>query len=201
MRQIIPCIETHTCGEPSRFINMFNIPGETITEKQEYIRANLDHFRRALLHEPRGHRHMFGAIITAPVQRGSACGVIWMDSAGYLGGCGHATIALGIALAETGMVPIHQPITNLAVDAPSGLLSLSVRINGGRACETSFQNVPAFSVATERDTACLDPGRFLAETIPDAQIAVIPNAGHFNNLEEPGIFNRTLGNFIQSLNN
>ena len=48
MRQIIPCIETHTCGEPSRFINMFNIPGETITEKQEYIRANLDHFRRAL---------------------------------------------------------------------------------------------------------------------------------------------------------
>lgn len=60
---------------------------------------------------------------------------------------------------------------------------------------------PTLVVVGERDTACLDPGRFLAATIPDAQIAVIPNAGHFNNLEEPGIFNRILGNFIQSLNN
>ena len=149
MRQIIPCIETHTCGEPTRIISVLNIPGETIAEKQEFCRTKLDHIRRALVHEPRGHQHMFGALLTTPINPTSACSAIWMDSAGYLSGCGHATIALGIALLETGMIPASKPMTRFLVDVPSGQLELFVRVENGQPSETTFRNVPAFSVANQ----------------------------------------------------
>ena len=50
---------------------MFNLPGDTIVAKQDFVRRNLDHVRRALVREPRGHRHMFGGILTAPVSPNS----------------------------------------------------------------------------------------------------------------------------------
>jgi len=156
MRHTIPCIETHTCGEPTRILTMFNIPGETIAAKQDYVRRNLDHIRKATIREPRGHRHMFGAIVTAPVEPGSACGVIWFDNEDYLNGCGHATIGVGVALVETGMVPYSGSCAEFSIDAPSGRLDLRVSLKDGKARETSFRNVPAFSL--ERDVPIEVPG-------------------------------------------
>lgn len=149
MRLTIPCVETHTCGEPTRILTMFNLPGNTMVAKQEYVRRNLDHIRKALIHEPRGHHHMFGAIVTAPVAPGSACGVIWFDNQDYLNGCGHATIGIGIALVETGMVPHFGTQAEFVIDVPAGSLGLRVKIEGGRARETSFQNVPAYCPMTD----------------------------------------------------
>ena len=149
MRHTIPCVETHTCGEPTRFITMFNLPGDTILAKQQYVRENLDHIRRALIREPRGHHHMFGAILTAPVRADSACGIIWFDNEGYLNGCGHATIASGIALVETAIVPNKGAHAEFNVDVPSGQLKLRVKIEGGAAVETAFENVPAFCPMTD----------------------------------------------------
>ena len=94
-RPVIPCVETHTCGEPTRIVTMLDIPGSTIVEKQEFFRTHLDHVRRALMREPRGHRDMFGAVLTRPVTPEAAAGVIWLDHGGYLSGCGHATIGAG----------------------------------------------------------------------------------------------------------
>ncbi|MBI4277632.1 MAG: proline racemase family protein [Armatimonadetes bacterium] len=151
MRLLIPCVETHTCGEPTRTVigGFPNLPGETIRAKQVYIQEHLDHVRKSLIREPRGHRGMFGAILTPPVSPDAVCGVVWFDNAGYLSGCGHGTIGVGITLVETGMVPASGPLTTFTVDSPSGLLRLSVRAEGGRARETSFENVPAFSVGSD----------------------------------------------------
>lgn len=156
MRHILPCIETHTCGEPTRILTVFNIPGPTMAAKQDHVRRNLDHLRQTLIREPRGHRHMFGAILTAPVEPGSACGVIWFDNQDYLDGCGHATIGVGVALVETGMVPHVGPYAEFCMDAPSGRLELRVKTEAGAARETSFRNVPAFSLM--RDAAIEVPG-------------------------------------------
>lgn len=158
MRQIIPCVETHTCGEPTRIVigGLLNLPGDTIVAKQAYVREYLDYIRQALVREPRGHRNMFAAILTPPVSAEAVCGVIWLDNAGYLSGCGHGTIGVGVALVETGMVPARSPFTEFVVDSPAGPLRLRVRVEGGRARETAFENVPAFSVAS--DVAVSVPG-------------------------------------------
>lgn len=148
LRQTVMTVETHTCGEPTRFAMLFGLPGATMLEKQAFLRSEMDWLRRALIREPRGHRHAFGGIVTPPVSQGAACGILWIDHQDYLTGCGHGTIGLGIALAEAGLVPVSTPLTRFSVDAPSGRLELEVEIEGGRARRTRFRNVPAYSEAT-----------------------------------------------------
>ena len=37
-----------------------------MAEKRDHFKAKFDYLRKALLREPRGHRDMFGAILTSP---------------------------------------------------------------------------------------------------------------------------------------
>jgi pimeloyl-ACP methyl ester carboxylesterase len=59
--------------------------------------------------------------------------------------------------------------------------------------------VPTLVIVGEEDTPALDASRFLAQTIPDATLTVLPRTGHTLNLEEPAAFNRTVLDFLRSL--
>ena len=62
-------------------------------------------------------------------------------------------------------------------------------------------DVPTLVIVGEADPACHEPGRYLSEKIPGASLAMIPEAGHFNNLEVPDVFNRTCQVFLSKLDN
>ncbi len=65
----ITTIEMHTAGEPVRIVTAGYppVPGETILAKRRYAREHLDHLRRLLMFEPRGHFDMYGVIPVDPV--------------------------------------------------------------------------------------------------------------------------------------
>ena len=87
-------VSTHTGGEITRIV-MDGFPepqGNTMIEKKNYLIENYDHYRKSLMLEPRGHKNMFGALFTEPVNKEAAFGVIFMDTGGYLNMCGHGTI-------------------------------------------------------------------------------------------------------------
>jgi proline racemase len=52
-------------------------------------------------------------------------------------------------MVETGMVMGEIPVTSFCLDSPSGLLRLRVARRGGRAHETTFENVVAFTVGVD----------------------------------------------------
>lgn len=56
--------------------------------------------------------------------------------------------------------------------------------------------VPTFIMVGDADEPCLDPSLMLKRTIPNSQLAVLPDSGHGINLEEPELFNRLLGDFL-----
>lgn len=56
--------------------------------------------------------------------------------------------------------------------------------------------VPTLVLCGERDRANLPGARELAGGIVDAELRLIPNAGHFWNLEHPDLFTRTLADFV-----
>jgi len=56
--------------------------------------------------------------------------------------------------------------------------------------------VPTLIITGDEDWPCLTPGILLKQTIPTSALAVIPNAGHAINLEEPDEYNRIVGNFL-----
>jgi 4-hydroxyproline epimerase len=92
----IVVVDSHTEGEPTRVVvaGWAEVAGATMAERRDEMRRHHDALRRAVVCEPRGHEAMVGALLTPPVEPGSAAGVMFFDNAGYLGMCGHGTIGV-----------------------------------------------------------------------------------------------------------
>ena len=144
--RIISTIDTHTAGEPTRIVTggMPFLRGETMSAKLQELHEKYDTIRTALLLEPRGHRDMFGAILTSPVSSDAQVGVVYMDNNGYLPMCGHGTIGVVTALLEMGLVTWEEPETSVVLDTPAGLIRARACIENGHLRQVSFENVPAF---------------------------------------------------------
>lgn len=142
----IQAIDSHTMGEPTRIVvgGVPQIPGKTMPEKKSYLEKHMDNLRTAIMLEPRGHKDMFGSIITQPTKEEADLGIIFMDGGGYLNMCGHGSIGAATVAVETGMVEVKEPYTNITLEAPAGLIKATVKVKDGKAVETSIENVPAF---------------------------------------------------------
>jgi 4-hydroxyproline epimerase len=133
----VSIIDSHTEGEPTRVIldGWPALEGTTMAERQQDVARRFDHLRRAIVSEPRGSTVAVGAIVTPPVERGSACGVVFFNDVGLLGMCGHGTIGLVRTLAHLGR--IHDP--RVRIDTPVGTVEAMIGGDGSVAIE----NVPA----------------------------------------------------------
>jgi 4-hydroxyproline epimerase len=131
-------IDSHTGGEPTRLVVSGgpDLGEGTMAVRLQRFREQHDAWRRALVNEPRGNDVLVGALLTAPVHPGSACGVIYFNNAGYLGMCGHGTIGLVATLAHLGRLApgVH------AIDTPVGTVQAELHADGG----VTVANVPAF---------------------------------------------------------
>lgn len=145
-------VESHTGGEPFRVVTggAPPIPGATMIAKRAYAEAHLDDVRRLLMLEPRGHADMYGCFVTEPVSAGADLGVLFMHNGGFSTMCGHGIIALATVAVETGMVNATEPITQIGIDAPAGLIRASVTVTAGRVESVSFLNVPSFALALDQ---------------------------------------------------
>jgi trans-L-3-hydroxyproline dehydratase len=150
--------------------------GATILERRRYMREHLDHVRRTLMWEPRGHYDMYGAVVTPPVTAGADVGVLFMHNEGYSTMCGHGIIALVTALIETGALPARGPATPVTLDTPAGVVRATAHLDAADRVErVTFLNVPSFLYA--RDVAISVAG--IGELVTDivfggAFYAVLP---------------------------
>lgn len=142
----IQVVDSHTMGEPTRIIvgGIPNIPGKSMPEKKVYLEQHMDYIRTGIMHEPRGHNDMFGAIVTAPTNEEADLGVIFMDGGGYLNMCGHGSIGTVTVAIETGMVPVKEPFTYVTLEAPAGLIRAKAKVKDEKVQEVTFRNVPSF---------------------------------------------------------
>lgn len=145
-------VESHTGGEPFRVVTggAPPIPGATMIAKRAYAEAHLDDLRRLLMLEPRGHSDMYGCFVTEPVSPGADLGVLFMHNAGFSTMCGHGIIALATVAVETGMVEAVEPVTEIGIDSPAGLIRASVTVAAGRVESVAFLNVPSFALALDQ---------------------------------------------------
>ena len=148
----IRTVEMHTGGEPVRIVTSGYppIPGATILAKRRHARERLDHLRRLLMFEPRGHADMYGVIPVEPDLPEADLAVLFMHNEGYSTMCGHAVIALGRYALDRGLVPIRAPETEVRIQCPCGLVTTRVEVAEGRPGRVRFASVPAFAFALER---------------------------------------------------
>ena len=72
-------VDTHTVGEFTRIVvsGFPKLEGNTMIERKHYLAEHYDHFRQALMYEPRGHHDMFGAIVVEPINPEADFGVFF----------------------------------------------------------------------------------------------------------------------------
>ena len=152
MIESLKVIDMHTGGEPLRIITAGypELPEGTILEKRAYVRERLDHLRRILMFEPRGHFDMYGALLVEPDLPGADLAVLFMHNEGYSTMCGHAIIALGRYAVDYGLVPKVEPVTTVHIECPCGMVVASVEVNDGKSGGVSFESVPAFLFAADQ---------------------------------------------------
>ncbi len=144
----IQTIDAHTGGEPFRVIvgGIPELRGNTILDRRRWAQEHIEHVRRGLMWEPRGHADMYGAIITPPVTEGADFGILFLHNEGYSTMCGHGIIAIAKVAIDTGMVPCHEPETVLRIDTPAGPVVARAEVAGGAVQRVAFRNVPSFVV-------------------------------------------------------
>lgn len=131
-------IDSHTAGEPTRVVISGgpDLGGGTVTEKRDRFRRHYDHFRRAIINEPRGSDVSIGALYLEPPDLSTIGGVIFFNNVGYLGMCGHGTIGLVATLSHLGRI---QPGGH-ALETPVGQVSIELDQDG----RISVMNVPSY---------------------------------------------------------
>lgn len=148
-------VDMHTGGEPLRIVTggYPPLPSGTILEKRAWVRDNLDHLRKILIFEPRGHYDMYGALLVEPDLPGADLAVLFMHNEGYSTMCGHAIVALGRYAVDQGLVAAKEPVTTVNIECPCGMVVASVEVEGGKAGAVSFESVPAFLFAGGQSVA------------------------------------------------
>jgi len=142
----ITTVDYHTAGEPFRIITdgVDGLRGSTILDKRRDALERLDHVRRLLVHEPRGHADMYGCHVVEPNDDDADLGVVFFHNAGYSTACGHGTIALVTWALDSGRLERREGENHVVVDVPSGRLDTWALVENDRVRSVRFRNVPAF---------------------------------------------------------
>src|SRR3954447_5746483 len=148
--QRIRTVDYHTGGEPFRIVveGVEPLRGGKNLERRRDARERLDHIRRLLVNEPRGHADMYGCHVVPANDDGADLGVVFFHNAGYSTACGHGTIALVTWALDEGIVERREGENHVVVDVPSGRLETVAAVHGGRVRSVTFRNVPSFVGAT-----------------------------------------------------
>jgi 4-hydroxyproline epimerase len=146
----IAVIDTHTGGEPTRVVidGGPDLGSGPIAHRRSLLRDRFDHFRSAVVNEPRGSDAMVGALLCPPVDPSCMTGVIYFNNVGYLGMCGHGTIGVAVALAHLGRI---QPGSH-RFETPVGTVAVTLE----DAHHAAIENVASRRLA--KDVAIEVPG-------------------------------------------
>ena len=130
-------------------------PGRTLWEQRSWI-AEDGWLRDFVLNEPRGGVFRHVNLLVPPKHPEAASGWIIMEPEDTPPMSGSNAICVATVLLETGIVPMLEPITELVLEAPGGLVRVRADCRGGKAERITVENVASF--AARLDVALDVPG-------------------------------------------
>jgi proline racemase len=127
---LITAVDTHVCGEPGRVITagVLDVPGATMFEKRLYLEEQVDGLRKRMLREPRGYPALCCNVILPSTHPEAQAGYVIMEQVEYPPMSGTNTIAVTTVLLETGMIPMVEPVTEVTLESPAGLIRVRAEV-------------------------------------------------------------------------
>ena len=137
----IDIIDSHTGGEPTRVVlsGMPDLGNGSLADRCATFHRQFDPWRRAITCEPRGSTILVGARLLPPRHPAACAGVIFFNSVGYLGMCGHGTIGVARTLLHLGRVAPGRHL----LETPVGVVGMDIHPDG----RTAIDNVESYRLA------------------------------------------------------
>ena len=180
--KMITAVDAHACGEPGRVITggVGHIPGSTMYEKMKWLETNDDGLRQRMLREPRGYPALCCNVLLPPTVPEADAGFVIMEQTEYPGMSGSNTICVATVLLETGIVPMQEPVTELTLEAPAGLIEVRAECQNGKVTQVTFRNVPAFAVHLDTEIDVPHLGKVTVDVAWGGMWYAIADAAQFD---------------------
>jgi proline racemase len=143
----IRAVDLHAGGEPGRVIvgGVEGVPGGSMFEAMTWLQDHRDDLRLRMVREPRGYPAANCNLVLPSSNPEAAAGYVIMEQVEYPGMSGTNTMCVVTALLETGMLSMVEPVTELILEAPAGLIRVRADCADGKVTGVTFRNVPAFA--------------------------------------------------------
>lgn len=163
--QSIFCVDAHTTGTPIRVITGGIPPlhGNSINDKMLYMKKHYDWLRACIACPPRAPQSVVCAVLVPPVSPEADYGVFYMDAKSYQPMCGAGTLSVAKVLVENGLVARKEPVTEIVLETPSGIVKTYVDIEDGEVKRLSLENAPAFLYKKDVDLDVPEIGKLIVD--------------------------------------
>src|SRR5574338_1214089 len=179
--RVIQAVDAHACGEHGRVIvgGVLDVPGQTMFDKMRHLAEHGDDLRKRMLREPRGYPAANCNLILPSSHSEADAGFVIMEQVEYPGMSGTNTICVATVLLETGMLPMREPVTELPLEAPAGLIRVRADFANGKVKRVTFRNVPAFAAYLDTPVEVPHLGTVTVDVAYGGMFYVIADATRF----------------------
>lgn len=181
MPRFIDVIDSHTAGEPTRVVIAGgpDLGTGPAADRLARFRDDWDHFRSAVVNEPRGSDVLVGALLYPPHDGGCVTGVIFFNNVGVLGMCGHGAIGVVETLRFLGRCPPGE----VRLETPVGVVTATSHADG----RVSIDNVPSHRVAREVPVTLPDGRVYRGDVAYGGNYFYLVGEGAYPTLELPNV--------------
>lgn len=179
-KNIIHTVSCHCEGEVGDVIigGVRPPPGETLWEQSRYI-ADDGWLRNVMLNEPRGGVFRHVNFLVPPVNPQADAAFIVMEPEDTPPMSGSNSMCVATVLLETGLCEMHEPLTELVLEAPGGLVHVSARCEDGSVKSVKVRNVPSFVDLQQVALQVPGFGQITVDTAYGGDSFVIADAAQF----------------------
>lgn len=130
-------------------------PGETLWQQARWIDQDKN-LRNFVLNEPRGGVFKHINLLVPAKNPAAQYGFIVMEPEHTPPMSGSNSICVSTVLLDTGLIEMHEPVTEFTLEAPGGLVPVKAYCSDGKAQSIEVHNVPSF--ADKLDVSLEVPG-------------------------------------------
>ncbi|OYX43135.1 MAG: hypothetical protein B7Z02_09745 [Rhodobacterales bacterium 32-67-9] len=144
--KVIHVISAHAEGEVGDVIvgGVAPPPGETLWDQRRFI-AKDGTLRAFMLNEPRGGVFRHVNLLVPPKHPDAQMGFIIMEPEDTPPMSGSNSICVSTVLLDAGILPMTEPVTELILEAPGGLVRVRAECRNGKAERITVRNLPSFA--------------------------------------------------------
>ncbi len=175
--RLIQVISCHAEGEVGDVIvgGVPPPPGDTLWEQRNYI-ARDGRLRNFVLNEPRGGVFRHVNLLVPPKHPEADAAFIIMEPEDTPPMSGSNSICVSTVLLDGGIIAMKEPVTEMVLEAPGGLIRVRAECRNGKAERITVRNVPSFALELAVKLEVEGVGRLTVDTAYGGDSFVIVDA-------------------------